>query len=245
LSEPTGVLAHHFEDLEQQKDAAALGMWAFLATEVLFFGGALVCYSVYRYWYHDGFIAGSYAQNVVLGTINTVVLLTSSLTMALAVRAAAAGHRNALVLNIGLTIVLGLAFLGVKAYEYTHDYHEGLVPGAGTFHPVEEVRKKWTDNGLIVADNVQSTASRSADQPANVIPVREVELYFVFYFVLTGLHALHMVIGIAILAIMLALARRGYYVAAYPTPVEVMGLYWHFVDIVWIFLFPILYLLHH
>src|SRR3954451_11099157 len=104
-------LAHHFEDLEQQKDAASLGMWAFLATEVLFFGGALMGYSVYRYWYTEGFIAGAYAQNVAIGTVNTVVLLTSSLTMALAVHAAASGKRSALTLFLGLTILLGLAFL--------------------------------------------------------------------------------------------------------------------------------------
>src|SRR5256885_1489862 len=137
------VLAHHFEDLEQQKDAAALGMWAFLATEVLFFGGALLCYWVYRYWYPDGFIAGARSQKVLVGTVNTIVLLTSSLTMALAVRAAAAGNRSALVRNLGLTILLGLAFLGVKVYEYTSDYYEGLVPGDTTFHPTEEVRHHW------------------------------------------------------------------------------------------------------
>src|SRR5262245_44839417 len=112
-------LAHQFEDLLQQKDAATLGMWAFLATEVLFFGGVLLVYAVYRYWYKDAFIAGSVAQKAVVGTINTVVLLTSSLTMALAVRAAAVGNRPALVRNIVLTILLGVGFLGIKAYEYT------------------------------------------------------------------------------------------------------------------------------
>src|SRR5262245_26386064 len=133
MSDRAGVLAHHFEDLEQQKDAASLGMWAFLATEVLFSGGALLCYSVYRYWYRDAFIAGSYAQNVVAGTINTVILLSSSLTMALAVRAAAVRDRNGLLLLLGLTMLFGLAFLGLKAYEYTTHYHEGLLPGATTF----------------------------------------------------------------------------------------------------------------
>jgi len=245
LSDHAGVLAHHFEDLEQQKEAAALGMWSFLATEVLFFGGAFVCYAVYRYWYRDGFIAGSYAQNVLVGTINTVVLLSSSLTMALAVRAAAVGNRKALMLFIGLTIVLGAAFLGVKAYEYTHDYQEGLVPGSATFHPVQEVRDKWAGHGLTVAAGSPPTAGEARHASAPAIPLREVELYFVCYFVLTGLHALHMVIGIGVLAVMLERARRGGFTAAYPTPVEVMGLYWHFVDIVWIFLFPILYLLHH
>ena len=176
MSERAGVLAHHFADVEQQKDAATLGMWAFLATEVLFFGGVLTCYAVYRYWYKEGFVAGSYAQNVVVGTVNTVVLLTSSLTMALAVRAAAAGRRSQLVTFIGLTILLGLAFLGVKAYEYTHDYREGLMPGLTTFHPVPELTEDWHEHGL---------------NP----PLRYVELYFVFYFVLTGLHALHEILA--------------------------------------------------
>jgi cytochrome c oxidase subunit 3 len=146
--------------------------------------------------------------------------------MALAVHAAATGRRSALAMFLGLTIFLGLAFLGIKAYEYTRDYHEGLFPGAATFNPIAEVRENWAHHGL------------------NPI-LREVELYFIFYFVLTGLHALHMIIGITILAIMLVLARRGRFGPAYPTPVEVIGLYWHFVDIVWIFLFPLLYLLHH
>jgi cytochrome c oxidase subunit 3 len=224
MAEHSGLLAHHFEDLDQQRDAATLGMWAFLATEVLFFGGVLTCYAVYRYWYKAGFIAGTECQSVLIGTINTAVLLTSSLTMALAVHAATRRDRQSLTLFLGLTIVLGLSFVGIKGYEYTRDYHEGLVPGAGTFHPTAELLEDWQRHG--------------------VAPV-EVELYFVFYFVLTGLHALHMLIGMTILAIMLQRARHGRYTSGYPTPVEVIGLYWHFVDIVWIFLFPILYLLRH
>jgi cytochrome c oxidase subunit 3 len=221
MPDHAGALAHHFEDLDQQRDAATLGMWAFLATEVLFFGGVLTCFAVYRYWYKAGFIAGTECQSVLIGTINTAVLLTSSLTMALAVHAAASRNRSSLVRFLGLTIVLGATFVGIKGYEYTRDYHEGLVPGASTFHP--EQSEEWTRLGIL----------------------RQVELYFVFYFVLTGLHALHMLVGMAILAIMLVRARRGKYTAGYNTPVELIGLYWHFVDIVWIFLFPLLYLLRH
>ena len=224
MSDHAGPLAHHFEDLEQQKDAAALGMWAFLATEVLFFGGALTAYSVYRGLYSQGFSAGSSLQIVWLGAINTVVLLTSSLTMALAVHAAAVGHRAALVRNLAFTLLLGAAFLGVKVYEYHHDYVEGLVPGAW-FHPTAEVQQTIKEHGT-----------------ANF---RGVELYFIFYFVLTGLHALHMIIGMGVLTIQLVLARRGWFGPEYPTPIELTGLYWHFVDIVWIFLFPLLYLLRH
>jgi cytochrome c oxidase subunit 3 len=197
-----------------------------LVTEVLFFGGALLCFAVYRYWYPAGFIAGTYAQSVTIGTINTVVLLTSSLTMALAVRAATLRNRPHLIVLLAATIVLGLAFLGVKAYEYTRDYREGLFPGAVTFNPIPAVHDEWDHEHL---------------HP----PLREVELYFVFYFVLTGLHALHMIVGMGLLGNMCLLARRGRFTDGYPMPVEVMGLYWHFVDIVWIFLFPILYLLHH
>jgi cytochrome c oxidase subunit 3 len=226
MAEHGGALAHHFENLDQQKDAATLGMWAFLATEVLFFGGVLTAFAVYRYWYRAGFIAGTECQSVLIGTINTAVLLTSSLTMALAVRAATHRNQSALMLLLALTIVLGAAFIGVKGYEYTRDYHEGLLPGASTFHPTESVKEEWSRKGL---------------SPV----LREVELYFVFYFVLTGLHALHMIIGMTILGLMLTRARHGRYTSGYPTPVEVIGLYWHFVDIVWIFLFPILYLLLH
>ena len=222
MSSDTGQLAHHFENLEQQTSAAQLGMWAFLATEILFFGAVFTAYTVYRNSYTAGFTAGCDEQLVTVGAINTAVLLTSSLTMALAVQAAAAGRRAALVRNLGLTILLGLVFLGVKVYEYRRDYLEGMVPGVW-FHPHSETLHEWAEHQV---------------NPRNV------ELYFVFYFVLTGLHALHMVIGMGVLGVQLVLARRGWFPPEYPTPIELSGLYWHFVDIVWIFLFPLLYLLH-
>jgi cytochrome c oxidase subunit 3 len=231
MSERAGHLAHHFEDIGQQKDAAALGMWAFLATEVLFFGGALTAFSIYRGLYPRGFAAGSSLQIVWLGAFNTAVLLGSSLTMALAVHAAAVGNRPALVRFLAGTLLLGATFLGIKVYEYHHDYVEGLVPGAW-FHPTSEVRERLSEFG-------PSTDYRPP------IDLRQVEMYFIFYFVLTGLHALHMIIGMGVLTIQLVLARRGWFGPGYPTPIEVTGLYWHFVDIVWIFLFPLLYLLRH
>lgn len=224
-SEPAhSRLAHHFADLEQQKDAARLGMWIFLATEVMFFGGAIMAFAIYRSMFAPAFRAASDLQNVPLGTVNTVILLCSSLTMALAVHAAEGRHRAALVRFLLLTIVLGTVFLGVKSIEYTHDYNEGLVPGASTFHPPAELVEEWKAHG---------------------IEARHVELYFVFYFVMTGLHALHMIIGIAVLGIQAWMARRGRFTDGYPTPIELTGLYWHFVDVVWIFLFPLLYLLRH
>jgi cytochrome c oxidase subunit 3 len=219
-----GPLAHHFADLEQQKDAARLGMWIFLATEVTFFGGVLMAFAIYRSMFAPAFRAASDLQNVPLGAMNTVILLCSSLTMVLAVHAAESRHRAALVRFLVLTIVLGSVFLGIKAVEYTHDYHEGLVPGATTFHPPTELIKSWKVKG---------------------IEAKHVELYFVFYFVMTGLHALHMLIGIAVLGIQALMAGRGRFVDGYPTPIELSGLYWHFVDVVWIFLFPLLYLLRH
>jgi cytochrome c oxidase subunit 3 len=214
---PHSKLAHHFADLGQQRDAGRLGMWIFLATEVMFFGGVLMTYAIYRAANLPEFRAAPAHQNITLGTINTIVLICSSLTMALAVFSAETRNRSALVRYLLLTIGLGLAFLVIKGFEYHHDWVEGLVPGP-TFQAA-----RWEHEGL------QAPAA---------------QLYFTFYFILTGLHALHMVIGIGVLGIQAGLARRGWFVE-YPTPIELTGLYWHFVDIVWIFLFPILYLLRH
>jgi cytochrome c oxidase subunit 3 len=217
-------VAHHFDDAEQQYEAANLGMWLFLATEVLFFGGLFAGYSQYRYWYPREFAyaSGNYLD-VWLGAANTFVLLTSSLTMALAVRAAQTSDRIATVRFLSLTIVFGSAFLGVKAYEYQHKYKEHLVPGHSfSLPPAHETGRPLPDS------------ERSAGH---------VELFFSFYFAMTGLHAAHMIIGITALVVLTARARRGAFSANYFTPVEMTGLYWHFVDIVWVFLYPLLYLI--
>jgi len=212
-----GELAHHFADLGQQREAGRLGMWIFLATEVMFFGGVLMTYAIYRGEHLPEFRAAAGHQNVTLGTINTIVLICSSLTMALAVFSVETRSRTALVRYLLLTIGLGLVFLVIKGFEYRHDWVEGLVPGP-TFQAA-----RWEHEGL------QAPAA---------------QLYFTFYFILTGLHALHMIIGMGVLGIQAFLVQRGRFVE-YPTPIELTGLYWHFVDIVWIFLFPILYLLWH
>jgi cytochrome c oxidase subunit 3 len=205
------ALAHHFDDLWQQKEAATLGMWIFLATEVLFFGGLFATYSIYRGLYPDAFAAASHEMVVWAGTLNTVVLITSSLTMALAVHAAQLGDRRLLMIFLVLTMALGAAFLGVKAFEYYTELSEHHVPGPGfAFEP------KY---------------------------FREAQLFFSLYFVMTGLHALHMIIGLGVMAVMLWWAWRGTITREYYSPIEVSGLYWHFVDIVWIFLFPLLYLI--
>jgi cytochrome c oxidase subunit III len=204
-------LAHHFDDARQQREAGSLGMWIFLVTEIMFFGGLFTAYVIYRSLFPTSFAHASRHLNVALGTTNTVVLITSSLTMALAVWAAQTDRRRATVRALLATIGLGAVFLGIKAYEYAHKFHEGLVPGPAFSYP-------------------------GSDAP-------HAQLFFSLYFTMTGLHALHMVIGIGIMVWLLAAARAGRFSAAYHTPVEVTGLYWHFVDIVWIFLFPLLYLI--
>jgi cytochrome c oxidase subunit 3 len=206
------ALAHHFEDLGQQKEASTLGMWVFLVTEVLFFGGLFAAYSVYRSWYPEAFAASSHSLDLTLGAVNTVVLITSSLTMALAVHAAQTGERKLLMTFLVATMVLGAVFLGIKAVEYADKFTHHHVPGAG-FHFEEE-----------------SLA-------------RHAQIFFSLYFVMTGLHALHMIIGLGILLWMLWWSWNGTIVPEYASPIEISGLYWHFVDIVWIFLFPLLYLL--
>jgi cytochrome c oxidase subunit 3 len=207
-------LQHHFEDLGQQHEASTLGMWAFLATEILFFGGALGAYWVYRILYPAAWALGAGQQNWKAGALNTIVLIISSLTMALAVREAQLGRRKGIVLMLGLTLIFGSIFLAIKGWEYTQHFHEGLFPGVHfTWNHVPELAPK-------------------------------VQLFMVFYWGLTGLHALHMVIGAGLLIWMMWRAWKDHFGPEYYGPVEVMGLYWHFVDIVWIFLFPFLYLIH-
>jgi cytochrome c oxidase subunit 3 len=205
------TVAHHFDDAEQQHEASTLGMWVFLVTEIMFFGGIFAAYVVYRSLFPEAFAGASNHLDVRLGTFNTVVLIGSSLTMALAVHAGQMGRPNGIVAWLLATIGLGSVFLGVKAYEYAHKFHEHLVPGPHfAWHGAE---------------------------PGHA------EIFFGLYFTLTGVHALHMVIGIGLLSWLARAARHGRFSAAYSTPVELTGLYWHFVDIVWIFLFPLLYLI--
>jgi cytochrome c oxidase subunit 3 len=208
----TLALREQFNTEAQQKDASTLGMWIFLITEIMFFGGLFLAYTVYRRWYADIFAVASCSLDVYIGAANTVVLLSSSLTMVLAVRAAQLGKQKALIVFLVLTLLLGGVFLGVKAYEWNQKYVEHHIPGPD-FH-FEGV----TQQG-----------------PA--------QLFFSLYFAMTGLHALHMVIGAGLLIVLIVLAAKGRFSASYMTPVDVVGLYWHFVDVIWIFLFPLLYLI--
>ncbi len=207
----SAALAHHFDTLEQQKEASTLGMWLFLVQEIMFFGGLFMTYLLYRWKDPTAFAAGSHELDITLGLTNTIVLIGSSLTMALAVRSAQTGHQKSLVRFLYATGVLGSVFLVIKYFEYSAKWHHHLIPGP-SFH---------------FAGTVGGRA----------------EMFFSLYFAMTGMHALHMVIGLGILAWIVSGARAGRFGAHYYNPVENFGLYWHFVDIVWIFLFPMLYLI--
>jgi cytochrome c oxidase subunit 3 len=209
-------LRHHFEDMEQQHEAGSLGMWIFLVTEIMFFGGLFASYAIYRSLYLPGFEGGSRLLDIKLGATNTGVLIGSSLTMAMAVHSAQTGKRKALVFFLILTMILGAVFLGIKYDEYATKWRLGFVPGLH-WNPQEEVH----------------------GNP----PLGSVEMFFCFYFFMTALHALHMIIGFGIMTVIAIMAWRGRFSPEYYAPVEVTGLYWHFVDIVWIFLFPLLYLI--
>jgi cytochrome c oxidase subunit III len=211
LADHRAAVLHQFDDVEQQYEAASLGIWVFLLTEIMFFGGLFTGYAVYRVAYPLAFAEGSQHLDIMLGGINTAVLIGSSLTMALAVHSTQVGERQTLVRFLLLTMLLGLVFLGIKGVEYAHKFEEHLVPGPG-----------------FVSEGPHA---------------QQVQLFFGFYFSMTGMHALHMIIGIGLLAVLAWQAWHGRFSAAYFTPVELSGLYWHFVDIVWIFLFPLLYLL--
>ena len=214
-------LRHHFADMEQQKNAASFGMWLFLVTEIMFFGGMFCAYLVYRVNHFNAFAAGSQQLSIGLGAFNTAVLLVSSLTVVLAVNAAQRGKKNQLVIYLVITVLLGLTFLGVKAFEYAEKFEKHHVPGASF-----SFTESFDDNGKHI--------------PVNP---KEAELFFSLYFAMTGMHALHMIIGCGLFAVLAVLAWKGRYSPGYYTPIENAGLYWHLVDIIWIYLFPLLYLI--
>ncbi|HEX4054023.1 MAG TPA: cytochrome c oxidase subunit 3 [Tepidisphaeraceae bacterium] len=229
------LVAEQFDDLEQQTEAGTLGMWTFLATEVLFFGGMICGYTVYRHlyfpaWHNASLIVDNFRfLGVSSGAWNTAVLLTSSLTVALGVRAVKLGQNRLLGRLLAATLILGIAFLLIKAAEYTHEYHEGVMPCYGVFHPDAEI-----------SANLHRAAIGSQISETKLL--RQFQLFWVFYFFMTGVHAVHMLVGVGLFTFLLIETRRGRYTPQKHAPVEIMGLYWHFVDLVWIFLFPLLYL---
>jgi len=214
-------LLHHFATEEQQRDASNLGMWVFLATEVMFFGGLFCAYLIYRRWYFPDFAAASKSINMAMGATNTVVLICSSLTVVLAVWAAQTARRTLLLVSLAATMLLGLAFLGIKSIEYKDKFEEHHVPGAS-----------FSFNSVPVPGH-----------PGEYANPRHAQIFFSLYFVMTGLHALHMIIGLGIFAWLFYAAWKGRFTPEYHTPIEIGGLYWHFVDIIWIYLFPLLYLI--
>jgi cytochrome c oxidase subunit III len=211
----TYALRVQFDTEEQQKDASTLGMWIFLITEIMFFGGMFAVYTVYRNWYPEVFKVASTSLNQIVGAINTGVLLLSSFTMVMAVRAGQLGQQKMIIWFLILTLLFGGVFLGVKAYEWKEKFDEHHIPGQAEFH-LEGISPQEQGHA---------------------------QLFFSIYFAMTGLHALHMVIGVGILLTLIFQAKAGKFTANYYTPVDVSGLYWHFVDVIWIWLFPLLYLI--
>lgn len=215
------ALLHHFATEEQQRNASSFGMWIFLGTEVMFFGGLFCSYLIYRLKYFGDFGAASKSINAALGGTNTAVLICSSLTVVLAIWAAQTAKRGLLLAMLALTMLFGLGFLGIKGIEYKDKFDEHHVPGAS-----------------FSFQNVPIPGH--PDQYANP---RHAEIFFSLYFIMTGLHALHMIVGLGIFTWLFVMAWKGRFTPDYHTPLEIGGLYWHFVDIIWIYLFPLLYLI--
>lgn len=209
----SSIVAEQYDDLEQQHEAAKFGMWIFLGTEVLFFGGLFLSYTVYRYLNQEGFAAASRHTEVVLGGVNTAILLFSSTLVALAVRAAKLEQKRMLTWLLLATALFGICFMGVKGYEYYKDYVAHVFPGP-TF--------EWHEANAGAA-----------------------EIFFWLYYTMTGLHAIHVTVGIGLMLVLAILAHRGKFARGNFMAVEVGALYWHFVDIIWVFLFPLLYLAGH
>jgi cytochrome c oxidase subunit III len=236
----TGELYGQFETLEQQKDSATLGMWLFLVTEVLFFGGLFLAYTINRHAYGVAFGAGSNTLDIKLGGFNTVVLITSSLTMAMSVWAAQLGKKQLVKLFLIATLGLGTVFLGVKVIEYKQKFDHHLIPGHSfdiRYHTGNPTR---SDNAEEMAtEKEELDKAFAADPDLNV----HAQLYYSLYFAMTGLHAMHMIVGAGLLVWLIRGAFLVRFTPQYNTPVENVGLYWHFVDIVWIYLFPLLYLI--
>jgi cytochrome c oxidase subunit 3 len=223
---------HHFESVDQQFDATNFAMWLFLLTEVMFFGGLFTAYLVMRNWYYRAFVEGSHQLSIFWGTANTAVLIISSFTMAMAVWSAETRRRRSLLVFLGLTFVLGMAFLGIKGIEWHEKWEKYHVPG---FH--------WSEASFINPASDPEVYKEYHDAPLAPDMAAKTAVYFFLYFAMTGMHALHMLIGVGILVFMFFRAKAGAYTGGHVTFVENFGLYWHFVDIIWIYLFALLYLI--
>lgn len=204
-------LQHHFVDSEQQFESAKLGMWVFLVTEILFFGGLFCAYIVFRAWHPDLFTQAATQLNTLWGGVNTLVLIGSSLTVAMAIRSAQLNQKKGIIINLFITLALAGVFMVIKYFEYTHKFHEGIFPGS-----------YYTYTGI--------------EHP-------QANLFFSIYYMMTGLHGLHVLIGMGLMIWLIIRANKNEFSSEYYTPVEMVGLYWHLVDLIWIFLFPLLYLI--
>ncbi|HKL17414.1 MAG TPA: cytochrome c oxidase subunit 3 family protein [Halalkalibaculum sp.] len=202
---------HHFVDSDQQFDAAKFGMWIFLVTEILFFGGLFAAYIVYRAWYPELFTLASEELNTLWGGVNTLVLIGSSLTVAMAIKSAQQNQKKNIIINLGITIALAFVFMVIKYFEYTHKFEIGIFPGQ--FYAFEGI------------DHAKAN------------------IFFSLYYLMTGLHGIHVIIGIGLMIWLVKKAANNAYDSEYYTPLEITGLYWHLVDIIWIFLFPLFYLI--
>jgi cytochrome c oxidase subunit 3 len=252
-------VAHHFPSVKAQVEGGKLGMWIFLATEILLFGGLFCAYAVYRANHPEVFVYAHRYLDKVLGGINTAVLIFSSFTMAWAVRAAQLSQQKALQRLLAITIACGFVFLGIKYVEYEHKWKEGLLWGK-RFKPVHEkatqpqdvpppkalpwVNPEERSTLAPPAQAPQGLAKTGLDQAKGEIEPKNVQLFFSVYFLMTGLHGIHVVAGMVVLSWILWRARKGEFSASYFTPVDLAGLYWHLVDLIWIYLFPLLYLIH-
>ncbi len=238
-------LAHHFEDVQQQQETHTLGMWVFLATEIMFFGGLFLAFIVYHVMYPEAFIAASERLNVWYGGVNTFFLILSSLTMALAVHGAQLGNQKNIKKYLIFTIVLACAFLVVKSFEWHEKYVHHTIPGTqfnfaySVFHELPA-----TASAEQIAHHSHEIEKYHAWKLQDPSLDRHAQLFYLLYFIMTGLHGIHVVIGIGVLIWIYLRARKREFHEHWNTPVELTGLYWHFVDLVWIYLFPVIYLIH-
>jgi cytochrome c oxidase subunit 3 len=263
-------LAHHFDNTTQQFESSKLGMWLFLATELLLFGGLFVAYTVYRVNHPEIFVYAHHFLDKTLGGINTLVLICSSLTMALAVRAAQLGQRQRTVTLLALTLLCAFAFLGIKYVEYKAKWEHGLLwgkhyqpalhdagAGAHAVPTAPSLPKLVGDgaeatliapaapapSGLAPEAAAPAPATGAHEPPADLEAPKNVHIFFGIYFAMTGLHGIHVLAGMIAITWILLRARRGEFGPEYYTPVDLVGLYWHLVDLIWIYLFPLLYLI--
>jgi cytochrome c oxidase subunit 3 len=262
-------LQHHFVSSEQQFESSKLGMWLFLATEILLFGGMFVAYGIYRVLYPELYEQASLQLDTVLGALNTLVLLTSSLTMAWAIRGAQMDNQKVLFRNLIVTILLASGFLVVKYFEYEHKFHEGIFPGinfelaedtqtvselAGTnaiqpfvvvpgHAPAAGDESHEAAEGVAAEESVSAEDAAKAEAKEEIFHLRRAGLFFAIYYMMTGIHAIHIIIGIIAIGILTWKSYKGKYSSVWYTPVENVGLYWHIVDIIWIFVFPLMYLI--